>query len=72
MFDFRVILYWRLRTHTVNSVNNSDHAGDGPGSLDYDMDGSLMGYYPLVVSLNFALDSLAPQEPSSLAPIIKF
>ena len=40
----------QTRTHTVNSVNNSDHAGDGPGSLDYDMDGSLMGYYPLVVS----------------------
>ena len=36
-------------THTVNSVNNNQHAGDGPGSLDYDMDGSLMGYYPLVV-----------------------
>lgn len=59
----------QTRTHTVNSVNNSDHAGDGPGSLDYDMDGSLMGYYPLVVSLNFAPDSLAPQKPSSLAPI---
>lgn len=36
-------------SHTVNSVNNSDHSGDGPGSLDYDMDGSLMGYHPLKV-----------------------
>ena len=34
---------------TVNSVLNKDHAGDGPGSLDYDMDGSLLGYYPLKV-----------------------
>lgn len=52
----------QTRTHTVNSVNNSDHAGDGPGSLDYDMDGSLMGYYPLVVSLNLAPFSLAPRN----------
>ena len=51
----------QTRTHTVNSVNNSDHAGDGPGSLDYDMDGSLMGYYPLVVSLNSAPSSLVPR-----------
>ena len=35
--------------YTVNSVLNKDHAGDGPGSLDYDMDGSLLGYYPLKV-----------------------
>ena len=35
--------------HTVNSADNTDNAGDGPGSLDYDMDHSLMGYYPLKV-----------------------
>lgn len=35
--------------HTVNSILNTENAGDGPGSLDYDMDGSLLGYYPLVV-----------------------
>ena len=40
----------QAESHTVNSVNNSDHSGDGPGSLDYDMDGSLMGYHPLKVS----------------------
>lgn len=33
--------------HTVNSILNTENAGDGPGSLDYDMDGSLLGYYPL-------------------------
>ena len=37
------------KTHTVNSVKNSDHSGDGPGSLDYDMDASLMGYQPMEV-----------------------
>jgi hypothetical protein len=33
--------------HTVNSIDNEDNSGDGPGSLDFDMDHSLMGYYPL-------------------------
>merc|ERR1712003_386442 len=36
------------KEHTVNSILNTENAGDGPGSLDYDMDGSLLGYYPLV------------------------
>ena len=35
--------------HIVNSILNTENAGDGPGSLDYDMDGSLLGYYPLKV-----------------------
>ena len=58
------------QTHTVNSVNNSDHAGDGPGSLDYDMDSSLMGYYPLVVSFNFIL-LLSALEVNSITPSSK-
>ena len=60
------------QTHTVNSVNNSDHAGDGPGSLDYDMDSSLMGYYPLVVSFNLllALERPRSQLNSAIVKII--
>jgi len=37
----------QTKTFTVNSVLNNQNSGDGPGALDYDMDGSLMGYYPL-------------------------
>ena len=40
-------------THTVNSVDNDANAGDGPGSLDFDMDGSLLGYYPQKVRVVF-------------------
>ena len=41
----------QTKTFTVNSVQNNLNSGDGPGALDYDMDGSLMGYYPLKVRL---------------------
>lgn len=36
-------------TYTVNSIENTENRGDGPGALDYDMDGSLLSYSPLKV-----------------------
>jgi len=36
-------------THTVNSMLNTGNTGNGEGALDYDMDGSLLGYSPLKV-----------------------
>ena len=41
-------------TYTVNSVENTENRGDGPGALDYDMDGSLLSYSPLKVFIKFS------------------
>ena len=52
----------QTKTFTVNSVKNTDHAGDGPGSLDYDMDASLMGYQPLEVRSIAIKYTLTPKQ----------
>ena len=49
----------QAKTFSVNSVLNKLNSGDGPGALDYDMDGSLMGYYPLEVRLFYFVRSLS-------------
>lgn len=49
------------KTHTLNSVDNTDNAGDGPGSLDFDMDSSLLGYYPQKITKRS--DGLCVQIP---------
>ena len=52
----------QTKTFTVNSVKNTDHAGDGPGSLDYDMDASLMGYQPLEVRFIANKYTMTPKQ----------
>lgn len=43
------------KAHLINSILNTDNLGNGPGALDYDMDGSLLSYSPLKVCFEFFL-----------------